>query len=356
MKNTERVDSLNNLKITIYQRTLSTAALVIISVWGLHAINGTLIGFDQSIYPFFAFFCLLSLALFKIYGTGFLSLFENTGFGLCFVYYLSQFILEIKAGIGNSELDFRNFLLWIAILYTFAFLIFSLRKALWLSLFYIFCIAVAGTYYCIVKWGAAGLGNDILMLTQIYGSGLTYVSLLYAIAKLKEKFIESEIQSGLLSSLANTDMLTGAFSRHKVEKILDYYIANINIHKKPLSVMLLDLDKLKRINDIHGHHAGDYALRRTVEILKSNLRDNDCLGRIGGDEFLLICPNTDLDNAVLLAQRLENAVSITEFDNIGKITISIGVATYQQGDTSPLLINRADVKMYDIKKKFKGIC
>ncbi len=126
-----------------------------------------------------------------------------------------------------------------------------------------------------------------MTLVQIYGSGLIYVSLLYTISKLKEKYIEAEVRSDMLSTIANTDMLTGALSRAKIEKYLDYHIMNIDLHKKPLSVMVLDVDKLKDINDTFGHNAGDYALKRTVELLYANLRDNDWLGRIGGDEFLV---------------------------------------------------------------------
>ncbi len=118
---------------------------------------------------------------------------------------------------------------------------------------------------------------------------------------------------------------------------------------------MLDLDKLKQTNDTYGHSTGDYVLKRTVELLRSNLRDEDLLGRIGGDEFLLICPNTDPKQAELLADRLEKTISDAEFDKIGKTSISIGIATYQTGDTPLLLINRADSKMYSHKKnKFLG--
>jgi len=154
-----------------------------------------------------------------------------------------------------------------------------------------------------------------------------------------------------MSALANTDMLTGALSRLKIEEYLDNYIVNIHIHKKPLSVLVIDLDNLKPVNDTFGHKAGDYALQRTVELLRSNLRDDDLLGRIGGDEFLAICPNAGLKRAKSLAQRLEKTISNAKFDNLGNLTISVGAASYQEGDTSLTLINRADAKMYFYKKK-----
>ena len=351
MKSNFSVDYISYLKTKIYQRTLYIGILVIILVWGLNIANDTIEGFGTFILPFSAFFCFVSLLLFKIYGIRYLKLFEFAGFGFLILFLLLQFIEKIWVGVGKPELEFQKILLWIAILYTFAFLVFPVKLALRWSIAFIFSIVVLGTGYSVVKWGTVGLGSDLLLLAQIYGSGLAYVSLLYATAKLKEKYTEAEIRSDMMSLLANMDALTGALSRNKIEELLNFYIANINSHKQPLSVMIMDLDKLKQINDTFGHDAGDYVLRRTVELLCSNLRDNDSLGRIGGDEFLIVCPNTDLDQVNLLAQRLEKAIADAEFDNIGYRTISVGVATYHQDDTPQLLMKRADTEMYIHKKK-----
>ena len=281
------------MKIQIYQRTLYIAVPVIVFAWGLSIQKSALTGLDPYIFPFFILFCLGSLVFFKIYNIQYLRLFENVGFGLVFLYFLMQFGLEINLAINNPILDFRKFLLWIAVLYTFSFLIFPSRQALIWSLFFIVCIVLIGIYYYIIKINSPLIGNDLVLLAQIYGSGLIYISLLYAIAKLKEKYTESETRSNILSTLANTDTLTGVFSRNKIEEILKYHIENFETNRKPLSVMVLDLDKLKYINDTFGHNVGDYALQRTVELLQLNLRDIDKLGRIGGDEFLLVCPDTD---------------------------------------------------------------
>jgi diguanylate cyclase (GGDEF)-like protein len=351
MKSKDPVDYLSDLKIKVYRRSLLIAVLVITIVWVMyymHDPDDLLMGF---VLPFFISFCIISLLLFYKYETRFLQLFEYTGFGFIFLYFLSQFIVEITDSLTKPGLDFQKFLLWIAILYTFSFLVFTVRRALQWSLFYILCMLIVGIGYSFARRGQAGLEEDIHLLVQTIGSGLIYISLLYAIAKLKEKYSEAEIKSELMSSLANLDSLTGAFSRIKIEELLNYYITNINVHAQPLSVMMLDMDKLKLTNDTFGHEAGDHVLRRTVELCRLNLRKDDALGRIGGDEFLLVCPNTSPEQAELLATRLEANVAAAEFGNYGRRTISVGIATWQPSDTSQTLIKRADDAMYAKKKE-----
>jgi diguanylate cyclase (GGDEF)-like protein len=347
MNSTDNAVNLDHLKRKIYQTTLFIATLVLLFVWGLSIRNGTLGQGESFLFPFFSLFCAGSLIIFKIKGVRYLMLFEKIALGLAFLYFLTHFTLEIRIGLSEPALDYRKFLLWIPVLYVFSFLMFPAKQAIRWSLFYIVCIIIVGIFYCFKKSGADGLGNDVMLLAQIYGSGVLYISLLYAIAKLKEKYLEAEIRSDMMSTLANTDMLTGAFSRAKIEEYLDRHI---NIHDKPPSVMMLDLDKLKYINDTYGHNAGDYVLKRTVQILRANLRDSDWLGRIGGDEFLLVCPSTDQTSAKGLAQRLENAITDAKFEFIGHLSISIGVATYHEDDTPRELIDRADTEMYAHKK------
>ena len=353
MTATRPADYLSDLKMKVYQRTLLLATPVVILVWLLYSFMGQGDVLLVYILPFFVVFILGSYLLFRVYGVRFLRPFEFTGFGLVFIYFLAQFTVEIINSYSKPMLDFQKFLLWIAILYTLAFLVFPLKNALQWSGVYMLCIFIVGLWYVVACWGQTRLGNDIQVLVQIYGSGLIYISLLYAIAKLKEKYSEAEIRSELMSSLANLDTLTGAFSRVKIEELLDYYIANLCENEQSLSVMMLDMDKLKLTNDTFGHEAGDHVLRRTVELFRLNLRKDDALGRVGGDEFLIICPDTNLEQAELLANRLEVNLAAADFGNYGRRTISAGVATWQPSDTAQSLTRRADDAMY-VRKKNKS--
>lgn len=351
MKNNDSMDYLSDLKLKVYQRTILLAAPIMILVWRLSFLYDPGYKILAYVLPFSIVFIGVSYVLFRHLGVRFLRPFELASFGLIFIYFLIQFTAEVLDSYSKSRLDFQKFLLWIAILYTLAFLIFPLKSALAWSGTFMACMFAIGSGYVVASWGLPGLGNDVQFLVQILGSGVIYISLLYAIAKLKEKYSEAEIKSELMSSLANLDSLTGAFSRVKIEELLNYYITQIQVHAQPLSVMMLDMDKLKLTNDTYGHEAGDHVLRRTVELCRLNLRKEDALGRIGGDEFLLVCPNTSPEQAELLASRLEASIAAAEFGNYGKRTISIGVTTWQPSDTSQSLIKRADEAMYQKKRE-----
>lgn len=117
----------------------------------------------------------------------------------------------------------------------------------------------------------------------------------------------------------------------------------------PLSVLLIDLDHFKKINDTWGHRVGDDVLCKFVDIAKGALRDVDILGRIGGEEFAVMLPGTTLDDAKQIAERLRLAVmenmNRTDESPVG-LTVSIGVARLIHGESSEMLIHRADEAMY----------
>ncbi len=355
MKRTEPVNHLSLLKIKVYQRTLVIGMLIILFAWILYFINGAKILLDALVYSFFFLFALVSLLFFNKFGARFLKPFEYSAFAIVFTYFVLQFVQEVVNAAHGSGLDFRRFPLWIPILYAFAFLVFSSRKALYWSLVFLACIFIVGVGYSSQNWKKPGIGEDGMTLTQIYSSGLIYISLFYAIAMLKDQCAEAEIRSELMTSLANIDTLTKAYSRNKTSELLSFYIANARTYEHALSIIALDVDKLKQVNDTYGHNAGDYVLRRMVELMRPNIRENDLLGRWGGDEFLVICPNTGADQVILLAGRLEQAIANGTFADLGSLSISAGVATYQSGDALEALLKRADDEMYRQKQRKRQI-
>ena len=350
MNITEATDYICLMKLKIYKRTLFVALLVLLVLWFQSVYSGTMDATALYVYPLFSLFCISSLLLFNKYHIRYLRLFEFLGFGSLFLYFSLHFVAEIQYSLSQPELGFQKFLLWIPVLYAMAFLIFPPKRAVLFSALFIVCILIPGITYGFVKWGSSGFENDLALLLQIYTSGLAYISLFFAIAVFKERFAEADSRAQRMASRANTDSLTKAFSRAKISELLDFYFSAASTHNTPLSIMLIDVDGLKRINDVYGHVAGDYVLRRIVVLLGSKLRNYDSLGRIGGDEFLLICPYTDLHQAELLANRLENTISDNEFDRVGKVTVSIGIATSQQSLTRELMLKQADAEMYKQKK------
>jgi diguanylate cyclase (GGDEF)-like protein len=114
---------------------------------------------------------------------------------------------------------------------------------------------------------------------------------------------------------------------------------------------MFDIDHFKAINDTYGHSVGDYVLQTLAQIAKENLREIDYLVRWGGEEFIIIAPETDLGRAKALAERIRTAIGNYRFDQTGKITISFGVTEFKENDTEDTFIRRADDAMYKAKEK-----
>lgn len=154
-----------------------------------------------------------------------------------------------------------------------------------------------------------------------------------------------------LERLASQDPLTGLPNRRPFEQRLAAEIANAIRHDRSLSLALLDLDNFKSINDRFGHPAGDRALMQTAERLREILRRGELLVRLGGEEFAWILPETDLDGAWAAAERARQAIAGRPFDEVGALTISVGVTP--RGDlTKPEgMYERADQALYVAKRE-----
>lgn len=144
---------------------------------------------------------------------------------------------------------------------------------------------------------------------------------------------------------ARRDPLTGAANRQVLETTLAREAALAHRHQAPLSVIFLDIDNFKSINDSCGHAAGDQAIHALIGCIQSRIRNTDLLARYGGDEFVVVLNNTPLEGARLLAEHIREAVEAVDGDSIApglKLRSSLGVATLTVGETAAELIGRAD--------------
>jgi len=152
--------------------------------------------------------------------------------------------------------------------------------------------------------------------------------------------------------LARTDMLTGISNRRDFTEQAQISFQHFKRYQTCLSVIMLDADYFKRINDTYGHHIGDQVLQRLGNILKSTLRSSDISGRIGGEEFSVFLPDTDLDHAIQLAERLRTDISTARVtSNQGEVsfTASFGVAQARSDESFHELLKRADHALYQAK-------
>lgn len=155
-----------------------------------------------------------------------------------------------------------------------------------------------------------------------------------------------------LINIANIDPLTGVYNKRFLLRALSVEVERSKRHGFPLSVMFIDLNKFKIINDQMGHSIGDDVLRIVAEKIKESVRTTDVVARYGGDEFVLVMPQTDPNSAYKLLNRLTEAISSLEFQSGYKIEISAGITCYpDDGDNVYNLINLADRRMYENKTK-----
>ncbi|AUD77766.1 GGDEF domain-containing protein [Kangiella profundi] len=153
--------------------------------------------------------------------------------------------------------------------------------------------------------------------------------------------------------LAYTDSLTGLANRRQIERALKKSMEEANLNRKPLSILMYDIDHFKVINDKHGHSIGDVVLTNLSNFSKELLRDNDVLGRTGGEEFLAILPNANIDQAIQVAKRLQREVDLKQYTNIESdlnATISVGVTEFKPGENMDQLLHRVDEALYQAKE------
>lgn len=157
--------------------------------------------------------------------------------------------------------------------------------------------------------------------------------------ELKEKTILSE-----------TDNMLGIYNRSKFNQELKREIDRTKRYNSELSLIMIDIDYFKKFNDNYGHHVGDQILKKIVSIVEKRIREHDILARYGGDEFMIICPETGLKDAEKLAQRLNKAIDYYNCNEDNNLSCSFGVAEYREDDDLKSLIKRADQALYQAKE------
>jgi len=158
-----------------------------------------------------------------------------------------------------------------------------------------------------------------------------------------------------LEKIAKTDYLTKAHNRYSIMKVLQNEINRHYRYQRALSVAMIDIDWFKKINDRYGHDKGDSVLKEVVKLFSINLREIDFIGRYGGEEFLIIMPDTKIDNAKITMQRMMNNISSFDFGLDHQVTISSGLVEYEDNESYESLLKRADELLYISKEKGRNL-
>lgn len=223
-------------------------------------------------------------------------------------------------------------------------------------------IATAAMLIVILRVGPL----ELALATGIYDffnamvGALISIAMLFGMLGLRRIFLDLEKQRERLGTLAITDSLTGLYNRRYTFERGAQEVLRSRRSGEPLALVMIDLDHFKRINDVHGHAAGDAALVAVADALRAGLRQIDVLGRIGGEEFLLILPSTDSTGAGTIAERMRNRIAqlsvVLQNGQRIALTASFGVvsgmgAAPEAGESFNELLGQADTAMYVAKER-----
>ncbi|WP_299227700.1 diguanylate cyclase [Sulfurihydrogenibium sp.] len=175
-------------------------------------------------------------------------------------------------------------------------------------------------------------------------------------ASLKLIYLLNKIYTENLNHIAIYDKLTQVYNRALLDSILYKSAKYAERHKLPISIIMLDIDNFKGINDTYGHLEGDRVLKTVASIIKSSIRESDYVFRYGGEEFLTLLPYTDINGAVIVGEKIRKNIENFDFGLNRKITISCGIKQIENHDNPYLDIEEADKYLYIAKKSGKNRC
>ncbi len=196
---------------------------------------------------------------------------------------------------------------------------------------------------------ASATQRQLMQWLSIAVMGLLLLVVL-VIASLMMALIRIHQQNGTLLHQSQTDSLTGLFNRRRMYQLAEQELARIKRYGGSMGLILIDLDHFKKINDTHGHPAGDAVLKAFADLLIQEVRESDIAVRIGGEEFAIIMPDSDNSSAYALAERIRKATVTLDLPSNLKLTASFGVSASQgKNDSFEQLFSRTDKRLYTAK-------
>ncbi|MBV8603132.1 MAG: GGDEF domain-containing protein [Pelomonas sp.] len=236
-----------------------------------------------------------------------------------------------------------------SVLFVFAMLKLSSRQLVWTTAYMLatYALAVALRLHCYA--GVLDLGDETVTAVLVVASAIWFAGAASYIYRLRSRLKETVARLG---EIAARDGLTGLWSRRHIDALLLKEIQRAARSGAPLAVALADLDHFKSVNDRFGHAAGDAALQYASRAIGTSLRGGDELGRWGGEEFLILLPNANAEQARACANRLREALAAQPFDAAtqARLTVSVGLAVWTPGEGVAELVARADRAMYRAKQ------
>ena len=253
--------------------------------------------------------------------------------------------LLFAAGICAASMALRLYL-WIPVIYVFAFTLSGHKSSLTVSLVILALFISISLPYLVLHFDQP-YGNFTIQLHMV---SAVLIAALYFFSSYQHRLHIAQLTVDELARLANTDVLTTLANRRRMAEAIESELLRFARYGHAFSIILIDIDHFKSVNDRFGHHIGDQTLvalaRRTMQVL----RDVDTLGRWGGEEFLMILPETQFEQTLNKAAALCDHVAATPLVGGHSITVSCGVTSITKGDNADTLLRRADVALYAAKR------
>lgn len=217
---------------------------------------------------------------------------------------------------------------------------------------------VLGSFCAVDIQPRSWTARDVEVLTELAHATMREITLRQALTRLSEanrllseEMLKVGVLNERLSELAHTDALTGLFNRRAYDQHLAREWRRVQRNGAFLSVLLIDADHFKAVNDQHGHAVGDQVLQVLAGLLQDGAREIDVAARIGGEEFAVLLADTDAASAVRVAERIRRQIAQAEAMPVAGVTVSIGVATLRAGEPPEGLQHRADQALYMAKSQ-----
>ncbi len=265
---------------------------------------------------------------------------------LSLVVWYDLYVAPMRENHGDGA---YTLMVWLPLLYVLIFLTYRAPRALRYATGVLALVVALTLPHGLSTLGRPGLTEGMLLPLQVYLSSALFLAAMYFFATLRVRLQRVEATAEAMRQLANTDALTGLANRRRAEETLQREVRRAQRYQRPLAVLMLDLDGFKELNDRLGHPAGDEALIALAERLRRMLRASDTVARWGGEEFVVIVPETELDAAAGLAEVVRGYVRDRPLMGDETVTASIGVSALRPGDRFNSLIERADAALYRAK-------
>lgn len=217
-------------------------------------------------------------------------------------------------------------------------------------IFAVFCIDPAESDFFNMEMIDAILRMSSQMLSIMMTISLILMINMRLFLEVQQLVEEKELMVQEFRRIANTDGLTGIYNRSKIEQILTVEVLRARRYKHPLSIILADVDHFKLVNDTYGHNVGDVVLTGIASLMKEHIREVDTVGRWGGEEFLIVCPETSAQGARKLAEKLRKKIEKHHFKDLGIKTVSMGVSQMEEEEWDEDMLKRADKNLYKAKR------